>query len=271
MRLTSLICTLLLVLCGCEQRPSDGGTPGPGGFDAAGPTVLVTGSNRGIGFEFARQYAEAGWRVIATARKPESSDELQALAEKHADVHVERLDVTDDEQIAALAAKYEGQPIDVLINNAGVRGSLSEQALGSFSREGFDQIMGVNVYGPLKVSEAFVENVAASKQKKIVVITSRAGSLTKAKGRKGLFFYQISKAGINMGMIAMHGHLRNRGIKIGIYSPGQVDTRMWRMDGNTRPATPPEKAVEMVRQRIAELTPKNSATFLQNDGTPIPW
>lgn len=269
---SSLLCLLFVVPTGCE--PSSAGSEGTSNTSAVSsdnPTVLVTGSNRGLGLEFARAYAAKGWNVIATARKPESADDLQALAADNTMVVVERLDVTDDAQIAALADKYRGKPIDVLINNAGVRGSLEEQALGSLSREGFEKIMAVNAFGPLRISEAFLDHVASSDQKKVVVITTRASSMAKARGRKGLFYYQMSKAAINMGMIAFFGHTKNRGLKVGIFSPGQVDTDMWRMDGNELPAQPPAEAAAKVMVLIENLTQKNSAKFFQNDGSVIPW
>ena len=91
------------------------------------PTMLITGSNRGIGFAFAKQYAEKGWHVIATARTPEKTGDLKQLAKAHPKLVIEQLDVTDLSSIAALAKKYRGKPIDVLINNAGILGNPSSQ------------------------------------------------------------------------------------------------------------------------------------------------
>lgn len=104
-------------------------------------TVLITGANRGLGLEFAKQYATAGWSVIATARNPDAASELRALAAKESRVSIENLDVLDTAAIEALAAKYRGRPIDVLLNNAGVLGDMKLQALGSFDYAEFEEVM----------------------------------------------------------------------------------------------------------------------------------
>src|SRR5262245_5057975 len=143
--------------------------------ESANGTVLITGGNRGLGLEFARQYAASGWTVIATARDPEAAADLRELALDTRRVTIERLDVLDRDAIVALAKRYEGKPIDLLINNAGIGGDPALQSLGSFDYELFEEAMAVNVYGPLAVSEAFLANVAASRQKKIVAIPSGWG------------------------------------------------------------------------------------------------
>ena len=104
---------------------------------AQAATVLITGSNRGLGLEFATQYAERSWDVIAIARSPSDDEELKALAAKHKNVTIEKLDVTDMAEIDTLAAKYKGKPIDLLLDNAGVLGGGPERSLGNFSQERF--------------------------------------------------------------------------------------------------------------------------------------
>ena len=99
------------------------------------PTVLITGSNRGLGLEFSRQYADAGWNVIATCRNPQTAKELQILAKQYNQVVVEKMDVTSDKDVDILATKYKNQPIDVLLNNAGIYGTLEKQTLGTFDFE----------------------------------------------------------------------------------------------------------------------------------------
>src|SRR4051812_11175861 len=131
---------------------------------ARAETVLITGSNRGIGLAFATAYAEKGWTVIATARSPDEAAELKALAAKHKTVLLEPLDVTSQAGIKALAAKSKGKPIDVLINNAGIGDFTGGGTLGAFDAKLFDRVMETNVLGPLLVSQAFMENVAASGQ-----------------------------------------------------------------------------------------------------------
>ena len=172
-------------------------------------TVLVTGANRGLGLEFARQYAAAGWNVIATARDPEHAAELRALAAANRKIAIDALDVTDHASIAALAAKHARTPIDVLINNAGVLGDLDAQKLGSLDHAEFERVMDVNVYGALAVAEAFRDSVAASSQKKIVSITSRSGEISQP-GYRGPYFYRASKIALNMVMRVLADDLRER-------------------------------------------------------------
>ncbi len=118
----------------CRATTADGrGASGP-----ASGTVLITGSNRGLGLEFVKQYAARGWKVIATARDPGTATELRAIAAKNRNVTIDKLDVADVPAIKALAAKYKGTPIDVLINNAGVLGDMPKQALGSLDKKEFD-------------------------------------------------------------------------------------------------------------------------------------
>ncbi len=264
------ICLLLLVARGSEAATDQNET-----LQSERPTVLITGSNRGIGFAFARQYAEKGWTVIATARSPDAAEALQALAAEHPNVVVERLDVTDHAAIEALAKKYRDRPIDVLINNAGVLGAPEDQTLDGLDFDTFEQVMAVNVYGPLKVSQAFLEHVAVSEQKKIVVITSPGGSLAYAaeSSSGGFYFYMISKTGVNMAMLTLQADVRDRGIKVGIFSPGLVNTRMLQQTGyrGRRRPIEPETSVAALIERIEELTAENAATHIAYDGRTIRW
>ena len=192
------------------------------------PTVLITGSNRGIGLALAQAYAAKGWRVIATCRKPNKAAELKELAEGNADVVIEALDVTDHRQIEALAKKYRDQPIDVLLNNAGILGGNENQIFGDYDFEAFDLIMDVNTKGPLKMAEAFIDHVAKSQQKKIVNVSSAVSSITLTFGGQG--FYRASKAALNMSMRTLSKELRraedpaHREVIIALISPGVVDT-----------------------------------------------
>ena len=148
---------------------------------ARSETVLVTGSNRGIGFEFVKQYAERGWTVIATARNPEKAEALKALAAHHANITIEKLDVSKDDEIAALVTKYKGQPIDILINNAGISGgSVKYQMPHNLKYDVLYEVIKVNAVGPLKMAEAFEENVLASRRKMVMNVSSGQGSLTRA-------------------------------------------------------------------------------------------
>jgi NAD(P)-dependent dehydrogenase (short-subunit alcohol dehydrogenase family) len=236
-------------------------------------TILITGSNRGLGFEFVKQYAERGWTVIATARRPERAAALNELASHHSNITIEKLDVLDLAQIDALAVKYEGEPIDVLVNNAGVLGDMETQTLGAFDYGNFQQVMGVNVYGVLAVSEAFRANVAMSDQKKIIGITSGAGVISRGGGGGPLHFYRASKVALNMALKGLASDLRDRGVLVGIIAPGTADTDMRRAIVGARAALDqnPADSVAGMMKVIANLTPANSAKPYNYDGRAMPW
>jgi NAD(P)-dependent dehydrogenase (short-subunit alcohol dehydrogenase family) len=243
------------------------GASGP----AATPTVLITGANRGIGLEFARQYTQRGWKVIATARDPAQASELQALAAQHPKLVIEKLDVTDDAAIRALARKYQGQPIDVLLNNAGYLGEPDKQALGkSLDYPTFEQIMRVNSYAPVLISQAFLDNVAASDQKKIIAMTSGIGSITVASRFGGLMFYRMSKAALDLGMRAIQADVRAKGIKVGIVVPGEVETQMLRDSGYGGHGKPPAEAAAALIKVIDGLNDQD-AKMIALTGETVPW
>ncbi len=238
--------------------------------DAAARTVLITGSNRGIGLEFVRQYAANGWRVIATTRDPATATELAALAKtKPKLITVEKLDVANTAEIAALAAKYQGQPIDVLLNNAGTLGDPGKQSFQQLDYATFEEVLRVNTYGPLAVSRAFLDNVLASEQKKIVAITSGLSSIENTQRFGSLYFYRISKTGLNMAMRALQAELRSKGVKVGILAPGVVETRLLRQSGFSGQGMTPEESVRTTIRNIDQLD--DSADMRINTGEKLPW
>jgi NAD(P)-dependent dehydrogenase (short-subunit alcohol dehydrogenase family) len=225
-------------------------------------TVLVTGANRGLGLEFARQYAADGWRVIATCRNPKSA---KALREIEGDVKVRPLNVTDWAQVKATARALKATPIDLLINNAGVYGPRKE-VLGKIDVNAWDEVFHVNVMAPLLLSEVLVEQVAKSEKKTIVTITSGMGSITlNASG--GAYMYRSSKAAVNMVMKGLSITLKPRGIIVALIHPGWVRTDM----GGAGADSAPEESVIAMRKVIAGLKPKHSGSFLKYDGTEFPW
>ena len=201
-------------------------------------TVLVTGANRGIGFELARQYADAGWQVHACSRS--GSVQLDELVDSFNDaVSAHLLDVSDHEAIENLASTLEGVPIDVLINNAGRYGKIPlsngggvDQSFGHSDYEDWIDTIRVNVFGPMKMSEAFIDNIAASEQKKIAHITSFLGSSTlntqAASGdfAGGLYAYRTSKTSVNIIARSMAVDLEARGVTVIAIHPGWVKTDM---------------------------------------------
>jgi NAD(P)-dependent dehydrogenase (short-subunit alcohol dehydrogenase family) len=249
----------------------------PFGF-AAAATVLITGSDRGLGLEFVKQYAARGDSVIATCRHPDTAMLLQAIAADTKNVAIEALDVSDDSSIRALAAKYRGKPIDVLINNAGVLGGHDDQTLGTFSRKGFADVMDVNAFAPLAVAEAFRDSIISSKQKKVVAITSGLGSIRLAGGMpKGPYYYRMSKAAMNMGMQALGADLKFQGVSVAVVAPGATETDMFtafstEFLGRQMSANTPAQSVAGMIAIIDKLDPSQGAKGILNfDGTIISW
>jgi NAD(P)-dependent dehydrogenase (short-subunit alcohol dehydrogenase family) len=238
------------------------------------PTILITGASRGLGLEFARQYAADGWRVIACVRAPGAANELDDLARSSdGRVTVHSLDVGEPAQIDALAKALDGTPIDVLLNNAGTMGresfaekGLATQAFGQSDYDDWVRTLRVNVLGPMKMAEAFVEHVAASGQKKIVTLTSIVGSIGQSKFG-GLYAYRSSKAAANSVMKAMSMDLKQRGIIALPMHPGWVRTGI----GGPRGELDVTTSVTGVRKVVAELTPADAGRFLQWDGRELPW
>jgi len=233
------------------------------------PTVLVTGANRGIGLEFVRQYAAKGWRVIATTRDPAGADQLQALARTtgHGEVLVERLDVTSAPDVAALAAKYRGQPIDVLINNAGDTGDFrgSSQKLGSLDYAEGERMMAVNAFGPLRVSEAFYDNVRQSTQKKIVAITALLGVHSfDYGGFDGAYWYKLTKAAMNAAMANLARESAKDGVVVALLTPGEVAVEKVRNPGPQ--FITPAVSIRGMIEVIAALTPNDSGAIIRYNG-----
>lgn len=237
-------------------------------------TVLITGANRGIGLAMARNYAERGWRVIATARKPEKANNLNELESSNDNVSVERLDVLDQQQVDALARKYAGQPIDVLLNNAAILGDKPGQVFGDYDFDLFNRVINTNVAGPLRLAEAFADHVEASDQKKIIAITSVQGSITLIRSAT-IQFYSASKTALNMSMRAVSAAVEDRGITVALISPGAVDTDMMAkaLEGSNfrmRLLTP-EQSAEAVINVIDQYSFDMSGTFISHEGVKLPW
>jgi len=237
-------------------------------------TVLVTGSNRGLGLEFVRQYAARGWKVIATARNPEAATELRAIAAKNRNVTLDRLDVENVAAIKALAAKYQGTAIDVLINNAGVLGDMKAQSSGALDYAEFEEVMAVNVFGALAVADVFRDHVAASTQKKIVSITSRSGIISQP-GYRGPSFYRASKVALNMVMRVFADEVRDRNIIVALVSPPPTETDMLRQLIGAENAARQGKAPDVIGgliKVIDGLTMTNSGgPPVYFDGTLLSW
>ena len=236
------------------------------------PTILITGANRGLGLEFACQYAADGWRVIACCRNPETADELNELAATNEAIAIEQLDVNNFDAIDALAEKYAGQSIDVLLNNAGIIGpipiaeNIERQSFGSMEYDVWADVLRTNTFAPVKMAEAFLENVAASEQKKIVNISSTVGSITEM-AIPGLA-YASSKSALNRVMTIIAGLVKERGVIVAMYCPGYVKTRM---DAFGYATVDIPDSIAALRPMIADLTIEQTGSYTGHDGRTIGW
>jgi NAD(P)-dependent dehydrogenase (short-subunit alcohol dehydrogenase family) len=248
------------------------------GAQARAETVLITGANQGIGLEFARQYAARGWTVIATHRRDTTPGSLAQLAKRYPNVRVEQMDVTNHAQIEALAAKLKGQPIDVLINNAALKRTAriddrqgnANQLFGTLDYALFEDFMRTNVAGPLKIAEAFIDHVKASRQKKIITMSSAAGTVSIPPRSADNYWYRISKAALNSAMRLLAVEFEDDGVLVAFFHPGGVRTEGFK-DVNMPGLVPPEEAVGTMIRTIDALTMKDTGRFLQADGRDQPW
>jgi NAD(P)-dependent dehydrogenase (short-subunit alcohol dehydrogenase family) len=225
--------------------------------------VLVTGANRGIGLEFVRQYAADSDRVFATARYPERAAELNKIAAgSDGRVTVHSLDVTDESEVTELAAALSGERIDILINNAGIDGAMSN---GMPDYAAWAEVFRVNTMAPYRVALAFRPHLKKSKSPRLVNISSRLASIALTRGHA--MDYSASKAALNHLMRALSIRWNKDGIVVVVLSPGWVKTDM---GGAGAPLTPRESIAGM-RRVIAGLTRADSGRFLGHEGEELPW
>ena len=226
-------------------------------------TVVITGANRGIGLEFVRQYAKDGAKVIACAREPDKAAELRELSAK-GNVQVRALDTSDFKACAALGMQLAGEPIDLLINNAGYYGP-KKQSADDTDFEAWAYTFAVNTMGPLALSQALHENLKRGREKKIISISSGMASTEENGG--GALAYRSSKAALNNVMKSLSVDWRRDGIIAVVLDPGWVKTDM----GGKNAPTPPEQSVAGMRKVIAGLTLADSGKFLRWNGRERPW
>jgi len=230
------------------------------------PAVLVTGASRGLGLEFVRQYLAEGYAVTAACRNPGTALALQQLERdfKGQLTSVE-LDVADSASVKQAAMRVPGSPIDILLNCAGVIGARG-QTIGSLDYADWTHVLEVNVLGPARVCEAFLDRVAQSSRRLIITITSGMGSLADNTSG-GSIPYRTSKAAVNMLMRSAAIDLKPRGITCVVLNPGWVKTDM----GGPNAKLTPEESVGAMRRLIAKLGLADSGRFYSYDGREYPW
>ena len=248
-------------------------------------TVLITGANSGIGLEFTKQYAARGWTVIATHRRSEVPATLAGLSSKYKTLRIERVDVTDVEQVRALASRLANVPIDVLINNAGIyndrgtcaadddacAGDWTTQNFGRMRYQLLDTILAVNVKGPLLVSEVLFANVKASRLKKIVAISSSNGSLTGPQAGGGAIFYRASKAALNRAMQLVAASVKGDGVTVVMLNPGPTLTEHQMYLKDFKGMLETSFTVGHMIKTIDAATIADTGKFLRYDGVAEAW
>ena len=240
-------------------------------------TVLITGANRGIGLALVQVYLQQGWTVLAACREPDAATELQMLQNDGAPIQIMMLDVTSDASAAALASQLQGQPIDLLINNAGTRGQGAygqgnrEQNFGSHDFSVWSDVLAINTIGPLRVIQAVIDNLALAKGM-IINISSNGGSLAAIDDRPdntGALAYKASKAALNMITRVTAEELQGQGVAVISICPGKTRTQDWH-DAANYPVTA-AMAANDIRQTIDRLSFADTGRFINKAGDSLAW
>lgn len=222
-------------------------------------TVLITGANRGLGLEFARQYKEAGWRVIGTARDPQEAQELAALG-----VRVLPLDVASQQSVDELAAALGDEPIDLLINNAGIFPRVGK--IDEIDFDDYNRTLAVNTVGPVRVTRALLPNLRRGELRMIAGLSSNLGSI--AENERGNFYgYRESKAALNMFTKTLAAELGPEGFTCIVLTPGWVQTDM----GGSNATLTPAESIAGMKAVLDRLTPADNGTFWSYNGSQVPW
>lgn len=226
------------------------------------PTCFITGAGRGIGLEFARQYASEGWTVHGTCRHPEGAAALAGLT---GIVRIHRLDVTDFTAVDQLARALDGEAIDLLINNAGDYGPRMVP-YDFVDYAAWANVLRTNVMAPLKISAALSKHVARSQRRLIVAMGSSMGSIGENRSGGG-YIYRSSKAALNAVMHSLSIDLRGKEIAVVVVNPGWVRTDM----GGRGAILPVNESVSSMRRLIEGLGIKDSGGFFDYDGASLTW
>ena len=226
--------------------------------------VLITGANRGIGLQLTRLYAEDGDTVFAFCRKPQSAEKLNALAERSGGrVRVHAMDVGDEGSITAAAGAVGGLPIDILINNAGIRGG-DNQSLEATDTSDWIDAFRVMTIGPFRVVQAFLKNLKSAKNPKVMSISTQIAATTWPTG--GFYAYASTKAALNRVMLGLARDLNDQVI-VNVIHPGWVRTDM----GGAGADISPEESAAGVRKVIASVSKADSGKFYKWTGDIHPW
>ena len=223
------------------------------------PSIFITGASRGLGLEFARQYAAAGWTVTVACREPSRAPDLAALG-----VETVALDLADPGSIRGAAEALRGRSFDILLNNAGVYGE--GQQFGRLSEAEWERVMLINAIAPLKLTEAFLPHLMAAQKKLMVFVTSKMGSIAD-NSSGGAYIYRSSKAALNAAVKSLSIDLEPRGVTTLLLHPGWVQTDM----GGPNALISAEESIAGMRRQIEAVQPGQPLKFLDYTGALLPW
>lgn len=228
-------------------------------------TWMITGANRGIGLALTMELLRRGDRVIAAARNPWGGALSELAGEHVGQLTPLELDVTEDASVAAAKHTLAGQPIDVLVNNAGVYGPRDKQTALDTDYDAWREVFEVNVYAPLRIAQAFLPNVEAGTGRKIATISSRMGSI--GSNPSGHVIYRSSKAAVNMAMVVFGNAVKGSEVTVLLFHPGWVQTDM---GGGGADITPSQSAAGLIKTIDASSLAQTNS-FRTFDGQTIPW
>lgn len=230
------------------------------------PTLFITGANRGLGLELCKEYIKLGWQVHATCRDPSSALELKAIQSAHKNLlTIHTLNVSNDLQIAELKKELENIPFDILFNNAGVYAAKSGE-FGQTDRDTWLDSFNINVISPLKIMEAFIDNVLASDRKIMANMSSKMGSISDNTSG-GSYAYRSTKTALNTVVVSASQDLKDKGITVLALHPGWVRTDMGGPNGELSVA---ESAAGLLKN-INNATIEDTGKFFDIDGSLIAW
>ncbi len=236
------------------------GQPEPVTNTSAGPTVVITGANRGLGLAFARRFSADGFQVIGTARQPLKAVELRAMG-----VRIEQLDVTDAESVRRFGEAIGDASVDILINNAGIGGGWGRR-LKDVDIDEAERILQVNCLGPMRVTQVLLPALHKGDRKLIVNITSMLGSIER-NTRGGSYGYRESKAALNMFTRSIAAELEPHGFTCIAINPGWVKTDMGGPDARMTP----DESIDAMVKVIEGLSTEHSGYFYSHGGDLVPW
>lgn len=222
-------------------------------------TILITGANRGLGLELAKQYQADNWRVLATCRKPGAAHSLKNLG-----LEPLELNISDNTSIHSLSQKLKDEPIDIFFSNAGIFGPRG-LGLADVTKDSWLEVLEVNTVAPILIAQALIKNVAQSQEKLLVFMSSDLASISNSTG--GEYIYRSSKAALNMAVTTLAKELEPQGIRTVAMSPGWVSTDM----GGPNAPLSPEESVRGIKSVLDTLAKDKSGVFLKYDGSALTW